>query len=816
MNTIDQLRVELGTAPDAFEFNENFFRWGKDKEFWAVGKKFTHEDKEYEYISAGNWKNSLILKLKSWDKDEERKSQSFRKKIIKESKLLNSKVSLEEEEKNLAAKEKARAEYDAFKDTEIEKCPYVIKKKITHYGDVKKGANGELIIPTLDELQEVCGYQIVNLSGKWFQKGQRMKGVYFPIGDIKNAEVIYMAEGYATACTIHDATGLPVVVSFNSGNITRCVDTVRRVFGYKNIVIAADIDAKKAGEIGARKASKHPGVQYILPKFGDDDLSELSDFNDVHAVYGLDETKRQLEFDESKFNHVSFLGHSEGKFYFYSERAKEVSSLTAPQMRSGDLTSLALNEYWALNFSSRPNDDKDCDWIKTTDKIIDTQQSTYGKFNSSKLRGFGVWQDGKDVVFNAGDFLYKNGEKVDFGYVNSKYFYTPSPEHAMRLEPFNFNSLKKLSKALSLVDFKTEKDYMLFLGFIAQSAVFSCLDNWKSQMWLVAPAGSGKSTMLKFLQDLLSNSILFQNSTPAGIRQSLKTNALVSVVDEAEGESKKTKLLVEMAREAASGQSANVARGTTDGRGTLHNMTTVFCFGSIMQPQLTEADETRFANIHLKPKKNSDFDREKERKDLFHDCKSLGPQLMQYMIDNLSIYRESIDKVRELFVRKGATARTGDQYSNLVAGYWMLTQEKELSEIVDDFLAIDDSALERRIDSNEQIIDKINTLKLRDGNQEFLLGDYIRAVINDNHRGEGQIESTHAMAVLKLFRIKVVKEFVHFGKNDSLRIELQKIEVPSIWSVFQNDKENFECSNFKMPGEKKIIRSYKTSIDNFL
>ncbi len=66
-------------------------------------------------------------------------------------------------------------------------------------------------------------------------------GCYFPIG--KPGRRIWIAEGYATAATVHEITGNCVVVAFNAGNLADVAIAVRQRFRMAQIYIAADNDA---------------------------------------------------------------------------------------------------------------------------------------------------------------------------------------------------------------------------------------------------------------------------------------------------------------------------------------------------------------------------------------------------------------------------------------------------------------------------------------------------------------------------------------------------------------------------------------------
>ena len=42
---------------------------------------------------------------------------------------------------------------------------------------------------------------------------------HFTIGDMRQPGPVLIAEGYATAATLHEMTGMPAIVAFNAGNL---------------------------------------------------------------------------------------------------------------------------------------------------------------------------------------------------------------------------------------------------------------------------------------------------------------------------------------------------------------------------------------------------------------------------------------------------------------------------------------------------------------------------------------------------------------------------------------------------------------------
>ena len=238
----------------------------------------------------------------------------------------------ENERKRLEAEEKQEAEYRAMAAecrrlwSNGKPCnthPYLERKGVKAYGELRTMSNGTLMIPMLLR-GVISSIQFIKADGtKNFKGGARSSGAYCKIGfemtdairlavlrgqvaasleqTNNQADLIVICEGYATAASIHEATGLPVVVCFSSGNIKNVFPVVRRHFEHAYIVIAADDDwqKNKAGETAAKAAIDGDiSADYVLPEFGDARADETAygrsttDFNDLHRVLGLDAVKR--------------------------------------------------------------------------------------------------------------------------------------------------------------------------------------------------------------------------------------------------------------------------------------------------------------------------------------------------------------------------------------------------------------------------------------------------------------------------------------------------------------------------------------------
>ena len=124
----------------------------------------------------------------------------------------------------------------------------------------------------------------------------RKKGCFHTIGQIDG--VVYVAEGYATAASVHMATDVPVVVAFDAGNLEPVIEALKSKYPALKITIAADDDRWKpeignTGRIKANAAARRFGCTVALPWFKDTS-TKPTDWNDLHVLEGLETVKSQL------------------------------------------------------------------------------------------------------------------------------------------------------------------------------------------------------------------------------------------------------------------------------------------------------------------------------------------------------------------------------------------------------------------------------------------------------------------------------------------------------------------------------------------
>lgn len=174
--------------------------------------------------------------------------------------------------------------------------PYLDAKCVKPFGTKKKG--NSLIVPLLKD-NEIQSLQFIYPDGKKrFLSGGLIKGCHYYLGEPKVR--IYVCEGFATAASVHEATNECTVVAFNSGNLMEVVGEVKKKYPNKTIIVCADDDKTDVGLKSALKVSKTHNCQILIPRINQLKVDGISDFNDVHKQFGLEQVLAIIQSDQTQ------------------------------------------------------------------------------------------------------------------------------------------------------------------------------------------------------------------------------------------------------------------------------------------------------------------------------------------------------------------------------------------------------------------------------------------------------------------------------------------------------------------------------------
>lgn len=173
---------------------------------------------------------------------------------------------------------------------------YLTAKGVRPHGGLRQRGD-LLVLPLRDSAGELHSLQIIGADGtKRFLFGGCVTGCYFTVADVPDGPLV-IAEGFATAASIAEGTGLATVAAMNAGNLLAVAKALRERFPSREIIIAADNDQFtdcNPGEAKAAEAAKTVRARLAVPQFKNT-TTKPTDFNDLAQLEGLDIVKIQIE-----------------------------------------------------------------------------------------------------------------------------------------------------------------------------------------------------------------------------------------------------------------------------------------------------------------------------------------------------------------------------------------------------------------------------------------------------------------------------------------------------------------------------------------
>lgn len=270
----------------------------------------SYKNTEYLKCTYGAWNEQSKYEFKSWDD-----SKIFDEKERKELHESVKRHKEETERKIKEEREKAAKQAETIWENASEIPPdetylaYARAKGIPPVG-VKFGLNPynypSIIIPLRNNERKIRTLQFISMGSKGkhyktFLEGGEKAGNYAELGEIIDGDPFYIAEGYATAVSIYEATKQATIVAFDAGNLDSVTNALKAKYPKSEITIAADDDSETKGNPGKTKAIEVANkykCSMVLPQFPEDfpiiNGKKATDFNDLHVFSGIDAIKLQL------------------------------------------------------------------------------------------------------------------------------------------------------------------------------------------------------------------------------------------------------------------------------------------------------------------------------------------------------------------------------------------------------------------------------------------------------------------------------------------------------------------------------------------
>lgn len=286
------IRQSLGFAPKIIVGDSKFHRFATSERGHDDAGYYKYFDDEFPGGFYGDWRSGEQF---NWSARDVSKMSPIERERLEHVKAERERKDAEERAKAIAGAQK-RWESAA---PASEDHPYLVGKCIQAHG--VREENGRLLVP-ISIKGVLSSVQSLAADGeKRYHYGAPVTGGYFAID--AEGDKFVICEGFATGATIHDATGLPVLVAFTVSNVEEITRMVRDNLPEATIFIAGDDDAKTEKERGfnpgqraAHKAAEAVGAIVAIPPFDRaNDGDAPSDWNDFAALRGIDATREAFQ-----------------------------------------------------------------------------------------------------------------------------------------------------------------------------------------------------------------------------------------------------------------------------------------------------------------------------------------------------------------------------------------------------------------------------------------------------------------------------------------------------------------------------------------
>lgn len=379
------------------------------------------------------------------------------------------------------------------------------------------------------------------------------------------------------------------------------------------------------------------------------------------------------------------LGMDDGIMRYMPDNGQHVVSLSPASHSKLNLMQLAPLNVWEMTFPGRNG----IEWDAACNALIQFSQSL-PKFDPRLIRGRGCWIDGDDVVYHAGDKLAVAGQTLPI----PRYISTERAiyESGLSIPITTANPAKNANSAqlitlCELLSFEQPLFGKLLAGWIALAPICGAMQ-WRPHIWVTGASGSGKTWIMgNIIKPLVGNSAVFVqgNTSEAGIRGQLGSDALPVMFDEAEAENLRSQTrmegVLELARQSSAESGAGIVKGTQSGGSITYMVRSMFCFASIGVAAVKKADTSRITVLGLR--KSDDTEQFAKVKALWKTtvansdfCASIRAR----SIANAKTIRHNAEIFSAAAVAHTGDKRSADQIGTLLAGAFSLTSTKTITE----------------------------------------------------------------------------------------------------------------------------------------
>lgn len=404
------------------------------------------------------------------------------------------------------------------------------------------------------------------------------------------------------------------------------------------------------------------------------------------------------------------LGYDHGTYYILTRKRQQVDEFTGDMLMSekGLMKIHGDRSFWA---EQQYNEKGRVDWVMAGVSVM-SECEKVGVYHPMRIRGRGVWID-KDragverVVVHTGRQLLisrKGSEMrpVEFMRFQSDWIYEASRELNLKSvemddddTPLTDDEGRKIREMCQCIRWQSRIYADLFAGWMATAIICGGLD-WRTHIWITGNHGSGKSTVVDDVVGAVLGYLAIYpqgNTTEAGIRSALRSDAMPVVFDESEtdkngrdAESRRQQVLTLM-RMASSNKRGAIMKGSANHEVAEFAVRSSFLLSSIGVGLKQAADLSRVAVLNIRSLDSYPIDMKDElevkwnrMRDIIAELDPGVPnRLLMRQARNLLTLKHNIKVFKEVLSERFSSPRIGDMLGTPLAGCFSLYSTKKVT-----------------------------------------------------------------------------------------------------------------------------------------
>ncbi len=329
------------------------------------------------------------------------------------------------------------------------------------------------------------------------------------------------------------------------------------------------------------------------------------------------------------------------------------------------------------------------------------RESGLAKYNdgTKKLRKVGTWQGPNDrPVVHSGDSIFYDGKIYRPGDEIGDIFYVVGGKRAApsfspigdygrgyRWLPAGGSVGRTVAAHLGEWVWDSAEALDLFLGGLHCDMLCSSL-SWLPHKFVVAPQGSGKSSLLEYARALVGASAhdVQKSYTKAWFEQNFASTGCAFYLDEAESDEDggRIRSLFEMVR-LLSDDGAQGGRGSASGQARKIDVHGTVTMAATLTEEWKPQDRSRITLLEIRPfadRTDQPPAPPEQLKSQLKQAAEFSPALRARAVETWDLFQRNLTIARAAILEMGGQPRDADQVGHLIAGWKTMTSDADLGE----------------------------------------------------------------------------------------------------------------------------------------